>query len=118
MKILIIDDERDIIAVLTEWLTGSGHEVVGITGGEHAASWVKNNKFDLVLLDIKLPDSNGLELISSIAKAGAKVVVMSGLPIESWVDQALLKGALDCLSKPISLVHLRRILERLERSGQ
>ncbi len=118
MKILIIDDEPGVVSMLVEWLSQRGHEAVGITGGKDAASWVKNKEFELVLLDVKLPDSDGLELIAAIVKAGARVVVMSGSPRESWVGQALLKGAMDCLDKPISLVHLRRILERLERSGR
>ena len=117
MKILIIEDEPEIISLLTQWLSERGHEPVGITGGADAESWVQKQGFELVLLDIKLPDSNGLELISSIAKAGAKVVVMSGLPRETWMGQAMWNGASDCLTKPLDLKHLERILERFEQDA-
>jgi DNA-binding response OmpR family regulator len=114
MRILIVDDEREIISVLREWLSDKGHKVVGITGGAHTVSWVQNGPFDIVLLDVKLPDIDGLSIVADLVKVGAKVIVMSGQAEESWMPIALQSGASGCLAKPIVFSNLERILEGIE----
>jgi two-component system response regulator HydG len=111
MRILIVDDEPEIISMLSEWLSDRWHEVVGITGGAHAVDWVNNPKFDVVLLDIKLPDVDGLAIVSEVIKTGAKVIVMSGLDQAMWMPAALNSGASGCVAKPIKLAKLQEILE-------
>jgi DNA-binding response OmpR family regulator len=118
MRILIVEDEREIISALHEWLSDRGQEVVGITGGAHTVGWVQNRKFDVVLLDVKLPDIDGLTIVTDLVKVGAKVIVMSGQPEESWVTTALQSGASGCLTKPISLSSLQRILEEIQDPGK
>jgi DNA-binding NtrC family response regulator len=114
MKVLIIDDEPEIVTMLSEWLTAKGHEPVGITRGAYTTSWLQSKRYDLVVTDIQMPDSDGLMMIYDIVKAGTKVVVMSGLPEDLWVARAMIDGAYDCLPKPVSLEKLELILGRLE----
>src|SRR5262249_31856216 len=107
----------EVVSVLIDWLSERNHEVLGITGGLDVASWVLNEECDLVLMDVKLPDANGLNLISEIVRASSRtsVVAMSGLDETAWSDVALKNGALDCLPKPIEFGKLERVLEQLSR---
>ncbi len=114
MKVLVIDDDPAIVALLLEWLKAKGHEPEGLTGGTYITSWLQSRQFDLVLTDIQMPDSDGLLMISDIVKAGTKVVVMSGMSEDLWVAKSLIEGAYDCLPKPVSLEKLALILGRLE----
>ncbi len=114
MKVLVIDDEPGIVTLLSDWLKAMGHEPVGITRGSYTSSWLQSRRFDLVITDIQMPDSDGLMMIDEIVKAGAKVVVMSGLPEDLWVARVLMDGACDCLPKPISLDKLGLILARIQ----
>src|SRR5438874_2053262 len=113
MKVLVIDDEPGIVTMLTEWFAEMGHEPVGITRGAYTASWLQSRRFDLVLTDIQMPDSDGLLMIKDILKTGAKVVVMSGLPEDLWVARSMMDGAYECLPKPVSFEKLERILRGL-----
>jgi DNA-binding NtrC family response regulator len=113
MKILVVDDDPGIVTMLSDWLKEMGHESVGITRGAHTTSWLQSGRFDLVLMDIQMPDSDGVMMISDIVNAGMNVVVMSGLPEDLWVAKAMMEGAYDCLPKPISMKKLELILERL-----
>ena len=114
MKVLVIDDDPGIVTLLLDWLKAKGHEPEGLTRGTYITSWLQSRQFDLVLTDIQMPDSDGLLMISDIVKAGAKVVVMSGMFEDLWVAKALVQGAYDCLPKPVSFEKLELILGRLE----
>src|SRR5207247_1759230 len=113
---LIVDDEPATISLLIDWLSKRGHDVLGITGGRNVASWIETQSCDVVLLDVIVPDINGLTLISDAAKTGAKVIVMSDLPREMWADQALRNVAVACLPKSLMLSELQDLLERLSPS--
>ena len=111
---LVIDDDPGIVKMLSEWLTILGHEPVGITRGACTGSWLQSRRFDFVITDVQLPDSDGVLMIRDILNAGVKaVLVTSGLPEDLWVQKALMEGAYDCLPKPISLNRLQEILSRL-----
>jgi len=114
MRILIVQDGRQSKAHLIDWLSHEGHDVVGITGGAHAVSRIQNQHIDLVLLDIRLPDVDGLKIVSEVAMTGAKVIVMSGLLEETWADEAYRQGAFGCLAKPLSLTKLKILLAAAE----
>ena len=115
MKILIVDDERELVSILVEWLSCRGHEARGITGSADLQSWIRKTECELVLLDLMLPDGNGLDLIAGmVEKTHVSIVAMSGMDEGSWVPMALERGATDCLLKPISFVRLGQIIERVE----
>jgi DNA-binding NtrC family response regulator len=114
MKVLVIDDEPGIVAMLSDWLTAKGHEPQGITRGSYTSTWLQDRNFDVILTDIQMPDSDGLLMASDFVKAGKKVIVMSGLPEDLWVARAMMEGAYACLPKPVSLEKLELILKQLE----
>ena len=111
MKILIVDDEKNIRLTLTTCLVQSGHQVEQAENGEEALTKVSGPPFDLVFLDMKMPGINGLETLRRIKKIVPRlqVVMMTAYgTIESAVE-AMKLGAVDYLSKPFSPDEVRDI---------
>ena len=115
MKLLVVDDEPEVVSVLIDYLSARGHAVFGITGGADVTSRVQKHNCDSLLLDVSLPDVNGLNKISEVLSRSpkTKVIVMSGLHREAWAETALRNGAFDCIEKPIELDKLQRLVDQI-----
>jgi len=104
-KILVIDDEAGIRSSLKGILEDEGYKVKTASSGEKALSVLKSEPFDLIFLDIWLPEMNGIEVLENI-KAGDEsihVIMITGHgSVESAVKATKL-GAYDFLEKPLSL---------------
>lgn len=106
-RILVVDDEGDIVMVLKASLQRNGYEVDGFTDPREALVNFKKDCYDLILLDIKMPKMNGFELSHELTKIddGAKIGFMSAFEIkldEARVAFPTLK-ALFFMRKPISI---------------
>lgn len=106
-RILIVDDERDIVTVLKASLQRNGYEVDGFSDPDEALANFKKDRYDLILLDIKMPKMNGFELSRELTKIddGARIGFMSAFEInldEARVVFPTLK-ALFFIRKPISV---------------
>ncbi|MGI6393723.1 MAG: response regulator [bacterium] len=114
-KILIVDDDRELLSTLKRYLELQGIKVSGATSGEEAAEILDKESFDLVLLDIILPGINGIEILKNIKEKNPdqKVIVMTAmLSIENTIA-ALREGAVEYLLKPFSsLEYIWTIIER------
>jgi len=117
-NILIIDDEEDILDVLSDVITSWGYLPIIARDGEDALEKFKEVPVDLVLSDIRMPKIDGLSLLERIKKASPNtiVILLTGHPsIESAV-RAMKDGAFDYLTKPINLDELKVKIDRgLER---
>lgn len=112
-KILIIDDERGIRNTLREILADEGHEVEVAENGKVGLELAQQKAFDLIFSDIKMPEMDGLELLTQIgncklenedfASAECSVVMISGHGDVETAVQALKAGAYDFLLKPLDL---------------
>jgi diguanylate cyclase (GGDEF)-like protein/PAS domain S-box-containing protein len=103
-RLLLVDDEPRLLASLHELLQGRGYQLVTAATGSEALAHLSRLRFDLVLLDLRLPDIGGHEIMDFINGRGidADVIVMSG---EVGIDAAigaLKRGAYDYLRKPYS----------------
>jgi diguanylate cyclase (GGDEF)-like protein/PAS domain S-box-containing protein len=103
-RLLLVDDEPRLLASLYELLRDRGYQLVTATCGSEALAQLSKLRFDLVLLDLRLPDIGGHEIMDFINQKGidAEVIVMSG---EVGIDAAigaLKRGAYDYLRKPYS----------------
>ena len=80
LSILIADDEEAICFLIEQWLKPMGHSVVTAADGAIALKLVESKKFDLVITDILMPNTDGLSLIAGLRKRqpAARVVAMSG----------------------------------------
>ena len=106
-KLLIIDDERGIRNTLREILADEGHEVEVAENGKQGLEMARAKAFDLIFSDIKMPEMDGIELLSAL-KSGDEavdtpVVMISGHGDVETAVQALKLGAYDFLLKPLDL---------------
>ncbi len=105
MKILIIDDERSIRNSLKEILSEEGHSVEVAEDGVAGLKAALGSRFDVIFSDIKMPNMDGVELLSKLVSEGVDVpiVMISGhADIETAVD-CIKKGAFDFIEKPLDL---------------
>ena len=114
-RILICDDEDALRTILSSELAGAGYEVATAADGEEGVTEVKNRKFDLVLLDIKMPKMDGFEVLKYIKKdhPGVKVIMLTGFADLKNAIESKKYGAEDFVSKPYDLVDLLTTIERV-----
>lgn len=117
MKVLIVEDERQLMESISELLQNEGYVCEGAETCQLAAEKVATYAYDIVLLDIGLPDGNGLDLIPQIkAQAGPTGIII--LSAKNAVDdrvRGLELGADDYLTKPFHLSELNARLKSLNR---
>ena len=105
MKILIVDDEKNIRRTLSNILEDEHYKVITTESGENALNILSNEIIDLMLLDVKLPGMDGIEVLKLIKKdfPGIDVIMISGHSTIKTAVQAVKMGAYDFLEKPLSL---------------
>lgn len=120
-QVLVVDDEADIRVLISDILSDEGYGVTVAANAEEARSARDASRFDLVLLDIWMPDTDGITLLREWSDAGdmsCPVVVMSGHGTVDTAVEATRLGAFDFVEKPLSLAKLLRTVEgALESAG-
>ena len=116
-KILIIDDDRDILVIISDMLSGYGYEVTTAESAEEAFGLLSSNSYHLLLLDINLPDSDGFEICKQLREVSTvPVIFASARTSESDRISGYEIGGDDYLPKPYSmkelLVHVQALLRR------
>ncbi len=106
-KILIVDDEESIIESISMVLENEGYEIDSCLNGMSAIQKVTHNEYDLVLLDIKMPKMDGLEVLEKIMEINKNLVVImiSGHGTIDTAVEATKKGAYNFLQKPLPELH-------------
>jgi len=109
-KILVVDDEPDLVIILSNFLSKEGFKVYTAHTGQQAIEKIKNNPIDLVLLDIAMPVMDGIETLKQIKKIKPEVnvIMITGYRDAEKVVQAFRLGAYDCLFKPFDFKYLRK----------
>lgn len=103
--ILAIEDDWTVRTVLEHTLGSAGHDVVAVPGVLDGRERLAAGRYDVVLLDLNLPDGSGLELLRDIRRdhgTGVSVLVLSGMRQEDAVIRGLELGADDYVTKPFS----------------
>jgi len=120
--VLVVDDEADIRALIKDILTDEGYGVEAAANAEEARDARGLRKFDLILLDIWMPDTDGITLLREWSDGGdlnCPVVIMSGHGTVDTAVEATRLGAFDFVEKPLSLAKLLRTVESaLESAGR
>jgi two-component system, NtrC family, nitrogen regulation response regulator NtrX len=113
-RILVVDDEANIRVLLDEILSEEGYLVTTAADAREAREARVGNEFDLVLLDIWMPDIDGITLLKEWSEGGklAPVVMMSGHGTVDTAVEATRLGALDFIEKPVSLAKLLRTVDK------
>ncbi len=121
-QVLVVDDEADIRALIQEILSEEGYGVTVAADADEARSARSDDNFDLILLDIWMPDTDGITLLREWSDNGdlkCPVVIMSGHGTVDTAVEATRLGAHDFVEKPLSLAKLLRTVEgALESAGR
>ena len=104
-KLLFVDDEEELVSAVVERLEIRGIEGVGVTSGDEALRLLQREHFDVVLLDVKMPGVNGLDVLRTITRAypDTRVILMTGHGSAEDIELGLRLGAAACLQKPVDL---------------
>ena len=116
MKILIAEDDAFMAAAIEQKLKSDGHQVILTRDGREALQLVEMQQPDLIITDILMPFTSGLELIGIIKSSFTKkipIIVLSGMDQEATVLEAFALGADDFLTKPFNPVELSMRVKRL-----
>lgn len=117
-RILLVDDEPNVVKSCARMLELEGFAVAGVTGGKEALDLYRRERFDLVLTDLKMPDVDGLEVLTAVRRLnpGAAVVIFTAYGTKESVVEALRLGAREFLEKPLDtkalVATVRRILDQ------
>jgi len=113
-RALVIDDEPVVLKSYSRILRGGGMEVECAASGDYGLELASKNRFDVLLLDLKLPDVGGMEILRRVkqARPSAAVVMVTGYPSVETAVEAMKLGACDYAVKPFSPKELREVVAR------
>jgi DNA-binding response OmpR family regulator len=112
--ILIADDDEDLRQALSQMLEIEGFTIAGAPDGDAALTLAQQTAYDLVLLDVKMPGRDGLEVLAALRDQMPQVpvIMMSGQPGRNTVANALEGGACDFILKPFNDEFVLRAVKR------
>jgi CheY-like chemotaxis protein len=116
-RILIVDDEPEIVRLLARRLTRRGYQVSQANGGDEALARLQEAAFDLAILDFMMPGTDGLQLARECRKRqpALQVLILTGSPVVTDIEAA----QFPCLRKPLeNLEHLDEAVSRLVAAAQ
>jgi DNA-binding response OmpR family regulator len=111
-RVLVVDDEPDAVYLLQEFLVAKGYEVLTASDGEEALRKVKEERPHVMLLDVRMPGMNGLEVLKRVREMDHEVgvIMVTAVNEEETGHQALQLGAFDYITKPFDFTYLERSL--------
>ena len=114
-RVLIVDDDTDIRGLLGEALSRWGYDPTLAANGREAIDLISRQIFDAALVDIWMPEMDGLQVLEQIKRhdPALEVVMLTGNPMVETAVQALKSGAYDYLMKPLNLDELQHILRQV-----
>ncbi|MDQ2665734.1 MAG: response regulator [Gemmatimonadota bacterium] len=109
-RVLVVDDDATVCAMIVTFLNSRGHEAVGAVSGAEALKHLESEYFDVLLCDVRMPGMSGLDLLTSALDIvpGIPVLMLSGASDVGTARDALHRGAMDFLVKPVALDELDR----------
>jgi DNA-binding NtrC family response regulator len=118
-RALIVDDNRPLAEDLAEILADEGYEVRVFDRPREALRACRDECFDVVLLDIRMPDMDGVELQRNLAQRcpEARFVLMTAYSEDERISAAMSAGVRDVLPKPIPIPRLLKVIARDEDGG-
>ena len=118
INILIVEDEKEIREGVSEYLAEVGYSVISAEDGMQAIELFKNNKIDLVILDIMLPKANGFVVLNKIRQeSNVPVIMLTAMSDDYTQIMSFDEKADDYITKPFSIIVLHKRIEALLRRG-
>ena len=117
LRILLVDDDKSLLDILGTILELEGHAVVKVASAHAGLLKMREAEFDLVLVDLKMPRTTGIDMLRVIHEdhPDTKVVIMTAYASVNSTVEAMRLGVFDYLPKPFKLAELRTILNRAQR---
>jgi DNA-binding NtrC family response regulator len=114
-KVLFIDDDIEVLAVVEQFIERWGYDVATVSSGAEAIEMVRNDHFQMVCTDLMMPEISGMEILKEIKQISpeTEVIIVSGYgTIESAIE-AMKLGSYDFLQKPINFDRFKILIERV-----
>lgn len=113
-KILLVDDDIDLLETIEEGLSLSGYEIITANNGKKAVELYKENNPCITLMDIKMPQMDGYETFSKIKEISndAKIIFITGYETISKTQIARNQGLIGILEKPIKIKEIINIIQK------
>lgn len=120
VTVLLIDDDREFLDILSERLTIRGMEVTTAASGQTALDLMAKERFDVVVLDLQMPEMDGLQVLAQLAARNSTqpVILLTGHATVSRGVQAMKLGATDVLEKPVDIRELAEKIKSAASAGQ
>jgi len=120
VKILIVDDDPIVLDSCKRVFEAEGFEVSFVPSADQALTAMENNAFDILLIDVKMPERDGMYLIRAVKKQWPEVpiVVMSGYPTPETIAEGLHLGAEEFIAKPFTPDELLKIVHEVLQKGE
>lgn len=111
---MVVEDDDEVRGTLVRFLSGLGHEVVGAATAAEAFAEIRRRKVSCVLLDVRLPDGSGVDLVPQILdhEQHAAVLMLTAVNDAHSAALCMQRGAMDYLVKPVDLADLERAIAR------
>ncbi len=119
-SILVVDDEQIVLNLVEDTLTDEGYSVTTTSSPREALTLIRQQPFDFVLTDIRMPEMNGIDLVKEIHGLAPTigVIFMTGYANLDTAKQAIKEGAYDYIMKPFELSEIRQAISRAVRQKQ
>jgi FixJ family two-component response regulator len=111
-RILIVDDDEGVLRGLSEYFLRLGYEVVRAATGKEGLSGFQSQEPDVTILDLRLPDIDGMQILEVMRQRNALVILLTGYGDIPTAVRAMQLGAENFLTKPVDLPHLVATVER------
>ena len=113
-RILVVDNDADIRALLSELLSEEGYEVTTASGGRQAISILDQDRFDLIITDIMMPEVNGMEVLLAARQIDPEcpVIMITGYPSAETIERLTTLGASDYITKPFSADMIKQTVRK------
>jgi DNA-binding NtrC family response regulator len=120
MRVLIVDDEEELVHALVERLDLRGIEAIGVTNGHDALERIYHESFDVMLLDVKMPGLGGLEVIKKVKEKcpNLEVLLLTGHGSTRDAEEGMRAGAFKYVMKPVNIEDLVALLREASGEGE
>lgn len=113
LRLMFVDDEEELVSALVERLELRGIDAIGVTSGDEALEHLREESFDVVIIDVKMPGIGGLEVLRTVSRRypDVKVILMTGHGSAKDSEIGRRLGAVAYLQKPVDLEDLLATIE-------
>lgn len=116
MNLLLVDDNKSITNMLSEYLTMKKHNCVVTNDGKNAVNIIQNSSFDVIFLDLAMPDFNGYDVIQTLEQRNLldkqKIIILTASDISEDKEEMLYSKNIKILKKPVQIQELLQFLTK------